>query len=141
MVHVLGLLVAGLVAGLGLLHVVWAVAPRRRAGPSAVIPEVEGCPAFSPSRPGTLAVAAALVTAALVVLGRLRVWDAPLPGWVGSAGTWGIAGVFLLRAVGDFRLMGFSKRVRGTRFARRDTRLFSPLCLTIAIALALVAKA
>jgi hypothetical protein len=42
--------------------------------------------------------------------------------------------VFLVRAVGEFKLVGFFKRVRGTSFARWDTWLFSPLCLGISFA-------
>jgi hypothetical protein len=38
---------------------------------------------------------------------------------------------FLMRAVGAGGLVGFTKRVRGTSFARWDTRLFSPLCLAL----------
>jgi len=37
-----------------------------------------------------------------------------------------VAVVFLDRAIGDFRYVGF-KQVRGSRFARLDTILFSPL--------------
>jgi catechol 2,3-dioxygenase-like lactoylglutathione lyase family enzyme len=48
--------------------------------------------------------------------------------------------VFLLRAVGDFRLVGFFKRVRGTPFARWDTRLFSPLCVALGLASLWVAR-
>jgi hypothetical protein len=46
---------------------------------------------------------------------------------------------FLLRAVGEFRLVGLFKRIRGTAFARWDTWLFSPLCLLIALAFFFVA--
>ena len=49
-------------------------------------------------------------------------------------GTLVVAAAFLLRAIGDFRLVGFFKRVRNTRFAAWDTRLFSPLSLGIGIA-------
>ena len=42
-----------------------------------------------------------------------------------------------LRAVGDFRMVGFWKTVRDTPFARWDTRLFSPLCVAIAALVAL----
>jgi hypothetical protein len=49
----------------------------------------------------------------------------------------GMSAVLFLRAVGDFRAVGFSKRVRDTRFAWWDTRLFSPLCLAMAVLAAL----
>lgn len=41
-------------------------------------------------------------------------------------------GLFL-RAIGEFRLVGFFKRVRGTRFAQLDTLAFSPLCLLLSV--------
>jgi hypothetical protein len=44
-----------------------------------------------------------------------------------------LALVLLLRAVGDFRLVGFFKRIRGSRFARLDTALYSPFCVLLAI--------
>ncbi len=44
---------------------------------------------------------------------------------------WIIPVVFLLRAMGDFKYIGFFKRVRQTDFARKDTNYFSPLCLLI----------
>jgi hypothetical protein len=43
------------------------------------------------------------------------------------------------RAIGEFKYVGFFKRVRGSRFARRDTLLYSPLCLWLAAGVAFVA--
>ncbi len=57
--------------------------------------------------------------------------------WASGGRTGKIAAVFalaaglLLRAVGDFRLVGFFTRTRGTVFARLDTPVFSPLCLVL----------
>ena len=45
----------------------------------------------------------------------------------------------LARAIGEFKYVGFFKRVRGSRFARLDTLIYSPLCLSLAIGVALVA--
>jgi hypothetical protein len=47
--------------------------------------------------------------------------------------------VFGLRAIGDFRYLGFFKRVTGTRFARADTLIYSPLCAGLAAMAAVVA--
>jgi hypothetical protein len=44
-----------------------------------------------------------------------------------------------LRAIGDFRLVGVFKRIRGTPFAWWDSRLFVPLCCFIALGTAVVA--
>ena len=43
------------------------------------------------------------------------------------------------RAIGEFRYVGFFKRVRGSRFAKLDTVVYSPLCLLLAVGVALVA--
>lgn len=39
--------------------------------------------------------------------------------------------VFLLRAIGDFKYVGFFKKVIGNNFAKMDTSIYSPLCLAI----------
>jgi uncharacterized protein DUF3995 len=54
-------------------------------------------------------------------------------------GTWTVAAVSLARAIGDLRLFGFAKRVRGTRFACWDTRLYSPLSAALGLAMLWIA--
>ena len=46
---------------------------------------------------------------------------------------WVIAGIFLLRAVGDFRYVGFFKKVKNTEFGKMDTRWYAPLCLYLSL--------
>ena len=45
----------------------------------------------------------------------------------------------MMRAIGDFKLVGFFKAARGSAFARRDTLLYSPVCLTLALAVGTLA--
>jgi hypothetical protein len=135
----LALSIAALFLVLAVVHVYWGAGGRTGAG--AAVPEVEGKPAFTPGPNAILLVALALTVAALVVLGRARLWQpVQVPAWLFTVGTWVLAVVFLLRAVGDFRLVGFFKRVRGTRFARRDTLFYSPLCLALGVALVGLAR-
>ena len=134
----LGISVALLLLAIGLLHGYWAFGGRWAS--RVVIPEIGGNSAFRPSVAATVAVAFALFTAAALVAGRLNLWQSNLlPGWVFRVGTWVLAGVFLVRAIGDLRLVGFFKKVRDTSFARWDTRLFSPLCLCIGLVMILLA--
>ena len=56
-----------------------------------------------------------------------------LPEWIIKYGSWIIPIIFLLRAVGEFKYVGFFKSVRKTEFGKLDTKLFSPLCLIIGI--------
>lgn len=53
--------------------------------------------------------------------------------WLMKYGGWIIPSIFLLRAIGEFKYVGFFKTVKKTDFAKWDTKLFSPLCLAIAI--------
>ena len=46
----------------------------------------------------------------------------------------------LARAIGEFRCVGFFKRIRGSRFARLDSWVYSPLCLLLGAGIALVAR-
>ena len=116
---------------LSALHVFWAFGGTWGAG--ATVAEVNGRPRFEPSRGATLAVAAALVAAAVVVLARAHLILRGVPSWAPQGSAAVLGAVFLLRSVGDFRLMGFFKSVRGTRFAVRDTWLYSPLCLLLGL--------
>lgn len=56
-----------------------------------------------------------------------------LPFWVRKIGLWAIPLIFGLRALGDFKYIGFFKKIKSTEFAKSDTLFFSPLCLIIAI--------
>jgi hypothetical protein len=44
-----------------------------------------------------------------------------------------VALALLARAVGDFRLVGFFKRVKDSVFARMDSRVYSPLCVLLGL--------
>jgi hypothetical protein len=136
--RVLGLIVALLLGAIGFLHIYWAVGGRWAS--EVVIPESKQLPAFLPSRATTLAVALALMIASWIVVGQLGFVNTGLPSWLFEWGTRVLAAVFFLRAVGEFRLVGFFKRVHNTRFAQWDTFLFSPLCLFMALVLMLLAK-
>lgn len=118
-------------SALGAFHVAWVFGARNAA---AAVPEVNGKPAFRPGPIATLLVAAALFACAALVAAVAGWLELPIPGaWLKGL-SYALAAAFFLRAIGDFRLVGFFKRVRGTRFARNDSRYFSPLCLAIAIA-------
>jgi Protein of unknown function (DUF3995) len=122
---------------LSALHVYWACGGRW--GWTVAIPERDGRVAFSPSSAVSLGVATALGVAAALALGRGGMLSLPAPSWLSQAFAVGGALVFLARAIGDFKLVGFCKRVRGTRFAMWDSLCYSPLCLALAVGFARLA--
>lgn len=126
----LAIVLAIVFAALAALHVYWAVVGG--TGEAAIPVRPDGTPLFRPGVRSTLAVAVALFAAMAVVMGRSGVAPLPGPAVLYRVGAWGLGGVLLLRAIGDFRYVGVFKRERGSAFARLDTALYSPLCAALA---------
>lgn len=122
---------------LALLHLYWAVGGQLAL--RGAVPTVGERQVFEPGAGFAIAVAAALIGAAIISAQRGGLVSLGLPRWLSHLGTWVLAFIFALRAVGEFRYVGFFKRVRGTRFARRDSLVYSPLCVVISVLAAALA--
>lgn len=46
---------------------------------------------------------------------------------------WFVPIIFIIRAIGDFNYVGFFKKIKHTKFAKQDYKLFSPLSLFIGL--------
>jgi hypothetical protein len=121
---------------LGLWHFYWALGGS--VGKSAAIPEIDGRPTFKPSNTATAAVGLALLSCAVLVAATAGLLSFSLPRRLLAWLCYALAFVLFARAIGEFRMVGFFKRVRGTNFARLDTMIYSPLCLTLSIGVFLV---
>jgi hypothetical protein len=131
MKNILGILLAAIFAILSLFHIYWAFGGRFAS--SAAVPNVGDKPLFIPSISATLIVATLLLIAMLTVLGQIGYLGDKLPQWIFRWATLAISILFFLRAVGEFRYVGFFKQASNSAFAYWDTVLFSPLCLLIAV--------
>ena len=96
------------------LHIYWAI-----RGPN------------TPSRLLTLGVAGGLLACASLIAAVGGFVPTLVPMRVLCWFLFFMALVLLARAVGDFRLVGFFKKIKGTPFAKWDSLLFSPLCLVL----------
>ena len=111
---------------LAVLHLYWA-AGGTYGSADAVPSRSAGTPVFVPGKLATVVVAVLLGAAALALALRI-----PVACYVVSA-------AFIARAVGDFRYIGVFKLLRSSRFARRDTAFYTPLCMFLATTSALAA--
>jgi hypothetical protein len=118
-------------------HFYMAFAPARRGG--AAVPSVDGKALFVPSVSATIAVGVALLFFAALVATTGGIVSLAVPRFVLVGSSYLLALALLARAIGEFRYVGFFKRVRGSRFAKMDTLLYSHMCLRQAIGVALVA--
>ena len=121
---------------LALWHFRMALSPS--GGMSGAVPSKSGKPLFVPSVRATLAVGIVLLLFACLVAATAGLVEVGLPARVLSWFSYGLALGLLARAVGEFKYVAFFKRVRGSRFARLDTLLYSPLCLLLAVGVTLV---
>ena len=117
---------------LSALHFIWAFGGTWELD-LAVPTNIAGKKVLSPTRIESGVVAIGLGLFAVYYLALTDNMDYFPPKWVISYAGWIIPGIFLLRAVGEFRYVGFFKSIRNTAFGRLDTRYYSPLCLIIAL--------
>lgn len=119
------------------IHIYWIFGGRW--GTTAAIPSRGEEPLFRPSAISTGVVALLLALAAWLVLELGAITPVLFPEVLLRIGGWLLGAVFTLRAIGDFRWVGFFKKTKGTTFARMDSVFFSPLCLFIGVSVLLIA--
>lgn len=120
-------LVAIVAAG---LHLVWATGRARTSAAAALPTAPDGSAVLrSPSTAITVAVALALTIYAGALAALLLGASVPLARVVVA----GAVVVLAVRAAGDGRYVGFSKRVRSTAFARLDDAIYTPIAASLAI--------
>ncbi|WP_106790655.1 DUF3995 domain-containing protein [Aquimarina sp. Aq78] len=113
---------------LGIIHFNWVVGGT--FGFEASLPTKEsGERVLNPKK-----IDSAIVALGLTVFGFFYVLESgliayELPKWLLKYVKWIIPSIFILRALGDFKYVGFFKRIKQTKFGRLDTIFFSPLCL------------
>jgi hypothetical protein len=132
-----------LAAGVSLVFVVLALWHFRAAGgpvSGSAVPSVDAKPLFVPSARATVAVGVVLLLFAVLVAATGGLVPLGLPTRLLSWASLALSLGLLARAIGEFRYVGFFKRVRNSRFARMDTLVYSPLCLALAVGVAVVAE-
>jgi hypothetical protein len=112
------------------IHIYWGFGGK--SGSAASIPAKEnGKPVMNPGKIDCFAVALGLFVFGVFVLVKAGIILFILPKWLSQYGLWVIAAIFLLRAIGEFRYIGFFKKIKTTTFGQMDTEFYSPLCLLI----------
>jgi len=138
--NTVSLILAIILSAASAIHVYWAAGGK--TGLTAAIPHTEDRPAFVPSRVVTLVVAFALLGIAVLMLSLSHFRSAltePLFTTARYAAIL-VGAVFGLRVVGDFKLVGIFKKIKGSRFATLDTYVYNPLCLSFSVAFFTLAR-
>lgn len=117
---------------LAVIHVNWGFGGTY--GFEKALPTTEdGTKVLNPTKRDSFIVGLGLILFAVFYLIKIDIILLDLPQWVVTLAGWLIPIIFLLRALGDFKYVGFFKKVRSTDFGKRDSKLYAPLCLFLGI--------
>lgn len=117
---------------LGIIHFHWALGGTfgfANASPT----KANGERVLNPKKTDSAIVALGLTAFALFYIFQSGLIHLNRAEWIFKYGGWIIPLIFLLRAIGEFKYVGFFKSITETEFGKLDTRFYSPLCLTIGI--------
>lgn len=128
MIFIARLLLSLIFLVLSLLHFYWATGGRWGIDES-VPTDIAGKKMLKTGVLACIVVGSGLLTFALFY--SLPVFNIKLSSFSNFL-HWVIPSIFLLRAIGDFKYVGFFKSVRATKFGQLDTKYFSPLCVLLA---------
>ncbi|MEH6706121.1 MAG: DUF3995 domain-containing protein [Galbibacter orientalis] len=129
---ILSILLSLILIVLGMIHLNWVIGGK--FGYVESLPTKEnGERVLNPKKIDSAIIGIGLIAFGIFYMIESGLIEYNLPEWIIKYGSWIIPIIFLLRAVGEFKYVGFFKSVRKTDFGKLDTKLFSPLCLIIGI--------
>lgn len=138
MITLISVLLFSVFLFLSSIHFYWCFGGRWAS--AAVFPTKDDT--VKPNMPGfvpTFIVALGLLGLAFFILIKGNIITFEIPVWLDKYGLWALGIIFITRAVGEFKYVGFFKKIKHTKFGNNDTKYYSPLCLLIGI-LALVVE-
>jgi hypothetical protein len=131
MVTILGLVNCLVFLFISTIHFYWAFGGKW--GAKEALPEgLEGKMPLTPSVFMTIVVVIFL-SVSIFFGQKAGLFDFELPVLLEKYGLIAIGSVLLIRAIGEFKYVGFFKKIKNTRFGELDSRYYSPLCLVLSI--------
>ncbi|MBU0473319.1 MAG: DUF3995 domain-containing protein [Bacteroidetes bacterium] len=117
---------------ISIIHFYWVFGGLK--GLNKAIPTDEkGKRVINPGKIETSIVGLGLLLFAFYYFTKIVIFEIELPKLIVSYSGWIISAIFILRAVGDFKYVGFFKKIKNTEFGKFDSKYFSILSLTIGI--------
>ena len=132
MASILNVVLVLIFTAISLLHFYWAFGGEK--GLNKALPtNTSGERILNPSKITTAIVALGLCYFSFYYFLNLNALEITLPAILLEYTGWVIPSIFILRAIGDFKYVGFFKKIKNTEFAKFDTNYFSFLSLIIGL--------
>lgn len=113
-------------------HFYWAMGGK--VGFDVVLPlNTEGAKSLNPSKLITFIAACVFLSIAIFYLIKAHLIHLQLPDLMINYGLYALSIGLIIRAIGDFKYVGFFKTIKNTPFAVYDTQYYSPLCLFLGL--------
>ena len=113
------------------IHFYWAFGGKW--GANSVLPQINSQKrVFTPSPIATFAVAIPFLLISLIFAQAAGWFNIDIVGQYLSSLLLILVAVFAIRALGDFKYVGYFKKIKNTEFAINDTKYFTPLCAFVA---------
>lgn len=113
------------------IHFYWAAGGKWAT--DRVFPEIKSSKPIRPSILATVFVAFVFLGFAIIYLSKTPLFSIQLPLFFKRYGVLILAGIFIIRAIGEFKYVGFFKTMKDSKFAKLDTKFYSPLCLYLGV--------
>ena len=127
-----GMLLMTLLFLIAMLHFYWAAGGKALS--DGVFPDLDFIKEMIPGRIPvipTIIVGLGLLGMVAIVAANLNWLDAGEWRVWTRRGLWAIVIIFLVRAIGEFKYVGFFKTRKNSLFAEKDSKYYSPLCLLL----------
>jgi len=132
MIHLLSLVNAVALIIAAFVHIYWGLGGQ--LGLDHTIPvDQQGKKVFEFSRIASLAIAGGLIAISVLFLVKIGFISLGLPSWLVFYSLLAFSGIFIMRALGDFKYIGFTKKIKDTQYGHLDTKIYSPIFLIIGI--------
>ncbi|MFZ1749890.1 MAG: DUF3995 domain-containing protein [Saprospiraceae bacterium] len=130
MIPVLSIILATIFGLLGFIHFYWSFG--KTWGLDITIPTtLSGDRVLRPKKLDCALVGLGLSLCSLFYLKLSGLIDFEISSTSIKVVSWIIPVIFILRAIGDFKYVGYFKKIKNTSFGIADSKIFTPLCLII----------
>lgn len=128
--QILSLTESSILLFLAIVHFNWALGGKW-AFDKALPTKENGELVLRPKRIDCAIVGFGLLIFACYYLMKIDMFNLELPQFFKDYFGLFISAIFILRALGEFKYVGFFKKIRNTEFGALDSKFYSPLCLIL----------